>query len=201
MAQSFPGKSAPTCQSTPKPGHRLVLPTGMDPTKGQDVMNHSIPGEDTLTFVTLDDSHGKHSVDSGVILDISSIGERDEAPTSEMPAEESAEAGCSYPLSSKIDEIGKRAQDLIERINQSRAMDQEIMASFENELLSKVNEVCQQVKEQMFSSYEEHGRGMEASLQELSEVLERSSQLSMELQGVSQTLSAINTGLLQTPGP
>lgn len=62
----------------------------------------------------------------------------------------------------------------------------------------QVSEVCQQVKEQMFSSYEEHGCGMEANLKELSEVLERSSQLSMELQGASQTLSAINNSLQQT---
>lgn len=62
----------------------------------------------------------------------------------------------------------------------------------------QVREVCQQVKEQMYSSYEEHGRWMEANLQELSEVLERSSQLSMELQGASQTLSAINNSLQQT---
>lgn len=62
----------------------------------------------------------------------------------------------------------------------------------------QVREVCQQVKEQMYSSYEEHGRWMEANLQELSEVLERSSQLSIELQGASQTLSAINNSLQQT---
>ncbi|XP_029912789.1 synaptonemal complex central element protein 2 isoform X2 [Myripristis murdjan] len=164
-------------------------------------MNQSIPAEGTLTFVTPDDSHRQHSVDSSAFLNVSSISERDNVPMSEMPAEGDAEAQCSSPVSSSIEEIGKRAQDLIERINQSRAMDQEIMADFESKLISKVNEVCQQVKEQMFTSYEEHSCGMEASLQELSEVLERSSQLSSDLQEVSHTLSAINTGLLQTPGP
>lgn len=59
----------------------------------------------------------------------------------------------------------------------------------------QVSEMCQQVKEQMFEYYEQHSQGMEASITELSEVLERSSQLSMELQGASQTLAAINKGL------
>lgn len=65
----------------------------------------------------------------------------------------------------------------------------------------QVSEACQQLKEQVFTSYDEHGHRMEASLQELSEVLERSSQLSSELHGASQTLSVINVDLLQTPGP
>lgn len=55
--------------------------------------------------------------------------------------------------------------------------------------------MCQKVEEQMSRYYEEHSQGMESSLTELTEVLERSSQLSMELQGASQTLSAINKGL------
>uniref|UniRef100_A0A8C7VQS7 Synaptonemal complex central element protein 2 n=1 Tax=Oncorhynchus mykiss TaxID=8022 RepID=A0A8C7VQS7_ONCMY len=137
-------------------------------------------------------NEGKYDCpDSGI--DISNISNRrnvHNSTSSELPGEETTTV-----LSSTI---GKKAQDLIERINQSRAMDQEIMTTFENKLMNKVSEVCQQVKEQMFSSYEEHGCGMEANLKELSEVLERSSQLSMELQGASQTLSAINNSLQQT---
>ena len=63
----------------------------------------------------------------------------------------------------------------------------------------QVGDVCQQVKEQLFSSYEEQGQDMEQQLQELSRVLERSSQLSTELHQVSATLSVINTGLLNSP--
>ncbi|CAB1341964.1 unnamed protein product [Coregonus sp. 'balchen'] len=178
MSQLFFGKPAPTSQSTPKPGH------------GPD---QDIPDE-TFSFVTLDDSHGQQSEDSGInISNISDRGDVHNSTSSELPGEETTNV-----VSSTIEEIGKKAQDLIERINQSRAMDQEIMTTFENKLINKVSEVCQQVKEQMFSSYEEHGCGMEANLQELSEVLERSSQLSMELQGASQTLSAINNSLQQT---
>ncbi|KAM4635534.1 synaptonemal complex central element protein 2 [Polymixia lowei] len=193
MAQFFPAKSAPSCQSTPKPGHCLVMLAGKDPTEVQDVvMTQSLPGEDTWSSEIFDDGIGQHSEDSGVLLNISSISERDESPGSEMTAMEAAEA-----VSSKIEEIEKRTQDLIEWINRSRTADQEIITGFENKLL--MSQACQQVREQMFASYEEHGHGMEDGLQELSEVLERSSQLSSELEDASQTLSAINTGLLQTP--
>lgn len=56
------------------------------------------------------------------------------------------------------------------------------------------------MKEQMFEYYEKHSRGMETKLAELTEVLERSSQLGTELQEASQTLAAINKLLQQTPG-
>ncbi|XP_064843627.1 synaptonemal complex central element protein 2-like [Oncorhynchus masou masou] len=150
-----------------------------DPEQGHGP-EQDIPDE-TFSFVPLDESHGQQRRDVH------------NSTSSERPGEE-----ATTVLSLTIEEIGKKAQDLIERINQSRAMDQEIMTTFENKLMNKVSEVCQQVKEQMFSSYEEHGRGMEANLQELSEVLERCSQLSMELQGASQTLSAINNSLQRT---
>lgn len=42
------------------------------------------------------------------------------------------------PSNARIDEIGKKAQDLIERINQSRTMDQKLMNSFEEKLMKKV---------------------------------------------------------------
>ncbi|XP_031683527.1 synaptonemal complex central element protein 2-like isoform X2 [Oncorhynchus kisutch] len=172
MSQLLFGKPAPTFQSTPKLCHHHPS-SPKDPEQGHGP-EQDIPDE-TFSFVTLDESHGQ---------------QRHNSTSSERPGEE-----ATTVLSSTI---GKKAQDLIERINQSRAMDQEIMTTFENKLMNKVSEVCQQVKEQMFSSYEEHGRGMEANLQELSEVLERCSQLSMELQGASQTLSTINNSLQRT---
>ncbi|XP_036379678.1 synaptonemal complex central element protein 2, partial [Megalops cyprinoides] len=102
-------------------------------------------------------------------------------------------------ISLRINEIGKKAQDLVEKINEHRAMDQEIMNTFQDKLTQKVAEVCQRVKEQMFSSYEGNSRVIESRLVELSAVLERSSQLISELQDASQTLAAINMGLRQLP--
>ncbi|XP_056143666.1 synaptonemal complex central element protein 2 [Lampris incognitus] len=189
MAEFFTGALMPNCQSTPKPGRNPGKPSG-NPGKPS--------GKLCYTRVI---SSPLSSEDSGAVLDISTITEGGQCLGGETPFGETSETGCtSFPFSSKIKEIEKKAQDLIDRIPQNRDKDQEIINTFESKLLSKVSEACQQVKDQLFTSYEEHGHEMEASLQELSEVLERSSQLSSELQGVSQTLLAINTGLLQTPG-
>ncbi|CAL8302529.1 unnamed protein product [Merluccius merluccius] len=206
MAEFFTTKSVPTCQSTPKPGsHLLVQPQGTDgggPSSGEKAVSF-------VSFVSLDDDdddgggdgHVMSSEDSGIMLDISSITERSDSHVCKKPKLGDPQTSCSSLPGSKVDELGRRAQELVERINQSRDEDQEIICSFQDQLLSKVGEVCQQVKEQLFSSYEEQSQGMEEQLQELSRVLERSSQLSCELQDVSNTLSVINTGLLQTPGP
>ncbi|KAK0141682.1 Synaptonemal complex central element protein 2 [Merluccius polli] len=129
------------------------------------------------------------------MLDISSITERSDSHVCKKPKLGDPQTSCSFLPGSKVEELGRRAQELVERINQSRDEDQEIICSFQDQLLSKVGEVCQQVKEQLFSSYEEQSQGMEEQLQELSRVLER------EQPAELNTLSVINTGLLQTPGP
>ncbi|CAL8270743.1 unnamed protein product [Lota lota] len=200
MAELFPGKLAPICQSTPKPGgfNLLVQQAAEDRS-----INHATV-EKSLSFVTFDDGdHVMPSEDSGIRLDISSITQQGDSPFRKKPKLGDPQTACSSSSSSlpgsNVEDIGRRAQELVERINQSRDQDQEIICHFQNQLLSKVGDVCQQVKEQLFSSYEEQGRGMEAQLQELSCVLERSSQLSSELQEVSATLSVINTGLLHSP--
>ena len=64
-------------------------------------------------------------------------------------------------------------------------------------VISQVSMVCQQLKDHMFIVYEENSQAMEARLLELSQVLENCSQLLADLQGVSQDLAALNTGLCQ----
>ncbi|XP_071393447.1 synaptonemal complex central element protein 2-like [Centroberyx affinis] len=103
--------------------------------------------------------------------------------------------------SSSIDDISRRVQDLVGKINDSRTNDQKVMGSFQEKLGEKVTEVCQQMKEHMYTVYEENSHDMQAKLQELSEVLESCSKLSDELQGASQALASLRTGLAlsQTP--
>lgn len=169
-----------TFQSTPKSSHHHASAKVPD-----DGLNST---GDTLSFVTLNDSSEHQSEDSGIGVSNTS--------TRSLPINSTVEdVAVLSPTNSCIDEVGKKAQDLIERINERRAMDQHVMNSFEEKLIKKVSEMCQRVKEQMFEHYEQHSQGMEASIAELSEVLERSSQLSLELQGASQTLAAINKGL------
>ncbi|XP_067089763.1 synaptonemal complex central element protein 2 [Osmerus mordax] len=183
MDQFYIGESGPGRQSTSKSTYTAKERKTTSLTRPG--IEHDLSGDDTLSF-DLDESHEQQSEDSGANMSI--ISDREES------------SQLTFTLNSRIEEIGMRAQNLVERINQSRATDQEIMTSFENKLMSKVSEVCLQVKEQMFRSYDEHGRVMEGRLKELSEVLARSSQLSTELQGASHTLTAINMGLQQRPG-
>lgn len=63
--------------------------------------------------------------------------------------------------------------------------------------MSQISLVCQHMKDHMFSVYEENSQAMEARLTELSQILQNCTRLLAELQGVSQDLAALNTGLRQ----
>ncbi|XP_054897591.1 synaptonemal complex central element protein 2 [Poeciliopsis prolifica] len=97
--------------------------------------------------------------------------------------------------SSYIDEISKRAQEMVEKINQERTRDQEMMESFQKQLTEKVAEMCQLIKEEMFTIYELNSNEIQVKLQELSEVLEKCSKLEHELLEASQALSCLKDGL------
>uniref|UniRef100_A0A672QP34 Synaptonemal complex central element protein 2 n=1 Tax=Sinocyclocheilus grahami TaxID=75366 RepID=A0A672QP34_SINGR len=121
MAQHFFGNSGSMAlQSTPKAGHHHSSAKVPD-----DGFNST--GE-TLSFVSLDDSNDE---DSGI--GVSKTSTRSSPGNGTME-----EAAVLTPTSSRIDEIGKKAQDLIERINERRAMDQHVMNSFEDKLIKKV---------------------------------------------------------------
>uniref|UniRef100_A0AAZ3P3S5 Synaptonemal complex central element protein 2 n=1 Tax=Oncorhynchus tshawytscha TaxID=74940 RepID=A0AAZ3P3S5_ONCTS len=96
---------------------------------------------------------------------------------------------------SRIDDIGKKVQDLVGKINDSRTMDQTIMDNFQDKLVEKVGEICGQMKEHMYTVYEENSHAMQATLQELTLVLESCSKLNTELHTVSQALAGLNRGL------
>ncbi|KAJ8404155.1 hypothetical protein AAFF_G00339280 [Aldrovandia affinis] len=174
-----------TSQSTPKPKDNS---TSQDHNAGPD------PDLDATaersTFGSLDGSYEQQ------VSDDSGIGGLRSEPDGDLRSEDSA---YFSGLGTRVDEIGRRAQHLVETINVSRATDQEIMDDFQERLNKKVNEVCQQVREQVFSGYEINNHLMESRLRELSEVLGRSSQLIAELQAASRTLAAINKGLCKTP--
>uniref|UniRef100_A0A6Q2ZJU6 Synaptonemal complex central element protein 2 n=1 Tax=Esox lucius TaxID=8010 RepID=A0A6Q2ZJU6_ESOLU len=97
--------------------------------------------------------------------------------------------------SSMIDDIGKKVQVLVGKVNDSRAMDQKIMDNFQDKLSERVSETCGQMKENMYTVYEDNSRAMQATLQEMTLVLENCRKLSTELDVVSQVLTGLNKGL------
>ncbi|XP_008278169.1 synaptonemal complex central element protein 2 [Stegastes partitus] len=100
--------------------------------------------------------------------------------------------------SSNIDDISRRAQEMVENINHSRTSDQKVMDSFEENLLDKVREMCQQMKGHMYTVYEEDSDAMQVKLQELSEVLESCTKLNRELLEATQALACLREGLAIT---
>ncbi|XP_073327004.1 synaptonemal complex central element protein 2 [Pagrus major] len=123
---------------------------------------------------------------------------------SEMPEDHDSSRGMSSSLSitdiqenicSSIDDIRGRVQDLVEEINDSRTSDQKVMDSFEEKLMKKVPEMCQQMKEHMYTVYEENSNKMEVKLQELFEVLERCTKLNTELMEATQALAGLREDL------
>uniref|UniRef100_A0A8P4G000 Synaptonemal complex central element protein 2 n=1 Tax=Dicentrarchus labrax TaxID=13489 RepID=A0A8P4G000_DICLA len=97
--------------------------------------------------------------------------------------------------SSRIDDISRRVQDLVEKINDSRTSDQTVMDSFQEKLMEKVTEMCQQMKEHMYTVYEENSNEMQVKLQELSEVLESCTKLNTELMEATNALAGLREGL------
>ncbi|KAK5610618.1 hypothetical protein CRENBAI_002402 [Crenichthys baileyi] len=97
--------------------------------------------------------------------------------------------------SSCIDDISKKAQEMVEKINHGRTRDQEMMDSFQEKLTEKVTEMCQLMKEHMYIVYEKNSNEIQVKLQELSEVLENCSKLNQELLEASQALACLRDGL------
>lgn len=61
--------------------------------------------------------------------------------------------------------------------------------------IPQVSEVCQQMKENMYTVYERNSNEMQVKLQELTEVLESCTQLSKELMEATQALTGLREGL------
>ncbi|CAK6962917.1 synaptonemal complex central element protein 2 isoform X2 [Scomber scombrus] len=105
--------------------------------------------------------------------------------------------------SSSIDDVSTRVQKLVEKINHSRTSDQKVMDNFQEKLVEKVKDICQQMKEHMYMVYEENSNEMQVKLQELSEVLESCTKLNKELLEASRALAHLREGfaISQTSDP
>ena len=61
--------------------------------------------------------------------------------------------------------------------------------------IPQVSEMCQQMKEQVYTEYENNSSNMQVKLQELTEVLERCAKLNNELTEATQALGTLRGGL------
>ncbi|XP_061888989.1 synaptonemal complex central element protein 2 [Entelurus aequoreus] len=94
-----------------------------------------------------------------------------------------------------VNDISRRVQDLVQKVHDRRTSDQKEIEDFQETILEKVTEMCQQMKQDMYIAYEENSGVMEVKLQELTEVLERCSVLQNELMEASSVLANIRENL------
>ncbi|XP_059195672.1 synaptonemal complex central element protein 2 [Centropristis striata] len=96
---------------------------------------------------------------------------------------------------SSADDISGKVQELVEKINNHRASDQKVMDTFQEKLIERVTEMCQQMKEHMYTVYEDNSEKMQVKLQELQEVLRSCTKLQDELIEASRALASLRGGL------
>uniref|UniRef100_A0A3Q4I639 Synaptonemal complex central element protein 2 n=1 Tax=Neolamprologus brichardi TaxID=32507 RepID=A0A3Q4I639_NEOBR len=96
--------------------------------------------------------------------------------------------------SSRTDDISRKAQESVEKINQSRISNQKMIDSFQEKLVEKVTELCMEMKEHMYRVYEENSDKMQVNLQELQEVLENAVS-SQHVSGLSGNIQCLATAI------
>uniref|UniRef100_A0AAX7TCL3 Synaptonemal complex central element protein 2 n=1 Tax=Astatotilapia calliptera TaxID=8154 RepID=A0AAX7TCL3_ASTCA len=96
--------------------------------------------------------------------------------------------------SSRTDDISRKAQELVEKINQSRISNQKMIDSFQETLVEKVTDLCMQMKEHMYRVFEENSDRMQVNLQELQEVLDSCTKFSHELLEANRALACLREG-------
>ncbi|XP_074835888.1 synaptonemal complex central element protein 2 [Carettochelys insculpta] len=102
-------------------------------------------------------------------------------------------------LDSNIEKLQKGTQQLIEKINENRKKDHTVMSNFRDSLLLKVSSLAEKLEEMMFLIYDRHNKQMQDKLQELSEIMERVSQIQTELKQVCHTVEAAYKDLCLQP--
>ncbi|XP_053320649.1 synaptonemal complex central element protein 2 [Spea bombifrons] len=102
-------------------------------------------------------------------------------------------------LEATVDALQRRAQSLIDKINEGRSKDQAIMKNFNESLAMKVNELSQCLEDKMYNVYDHHNKQLQDRLQELPEIIERIGQLQDELKQVCQTVATVYKDLCVQP--
>ncbi|XP_028611328.1 synaptonemal complex central element protein 2 isoform X1 [Grammomys surdaster] len=115
----------------------------------------------------------------------------EETPTSVAPS-----ASCQLPgpfssLDSSIETLKKKAQELIENINESRQKDHALMTNFRDSLKMKVSDLTEKLEERMYQVYSHHSKIIQERLQEFTQKMAKISHLEMELKQVCQTVETV----------
>ncbi|KAK7797166.1 hypothetical protein U0070_020305 [Myodes glareolus] len=94
-------------------------------------------------------------------------------------------------LESSIEILKKKAQELIENINESRQKDHALMTTFRDNLKKKVSDLTEKLEERMYQVYSNHSKIIQERLQEFTQKMTKISLLEMELKQVCQTVETV----------
>ncbi|ELR52920.1 Synaptonemal complex central element protein 2, partial [Bos mutus] len=104
-------------------------------------------------------------------------------------------------LDSSIDMLKKRAQELIENINESRQKDHALMTNFRDSLKIKVSDLTEKLEERMYQIYNHHNKIIQEKLQEFTQKMAKISHLETELKQVCHTVETVYKDLCVQPEP
>ncbi|XP_059120448.1 synaptonemal complex central element protein 2 isoform X1 [Peromyscus eremicus] len=94
-------------------------------------------------------------------------------------------------LDSSIEILKKKAQELIENINESRQKDHALMTNFRDSLKMKVTDLTEKLEERMYQVYSHHSKIIQERLQEFTQKMAKISLLEMELKQVCHTVETV----------
>ncbi|XP_027632575.1 synaptonemal complex central element protein 2 [Tupaia chinensis] len=81
----------------------------------------------------------------------------------QLPMLEGKPGPCFSSLESSIEVLKKRAQELIENINESRQKDHALMTNFRDSLKIKVSDLTEKLEERMYQIYDHHHKDLHES--------------------------------------
>uniref|UniRef100_A0A7N4PTU3 Synaptonemal complex central element protein 2 n=2 Tax=Sarcophilus harrisii TaxID=9305 RepID=A0A7N4PTU3_SARHA len=102
-------------------------------------------------------------------------------------------------LDASIETLQKRAQQLIDSINESRQKDHTLMSNFRDSLKMKVSDLVEKLEERMYQIYDHHNKLIQDKLQEFSEKIEKINNLETELKQVCHTVETVYKDLCVQP--
>ncbi|XP_037674002.1 synaptonemal complex central element protein 2 isoform X2 [Choloepus didactylus] len=94
-------------------------------------------------------------------------------------------------LDSSIDILKKRAQELIENINESRQKDHALMTNFRDSLKIKVSDLAEKLEERMYQLYNHHNQIIQEKLQEFTQKMGKITHLETELKQVCHSVETV----------
>ncbi|XP_040096796.1 synaptonemal complex central element protein 2 isoform X2 [Oryx dammah] len=112
---------------------------------------------------------------------------------------EGKSGSCFSSLDSSIDILKKRAQELIENINESRQKDHALMTNFRDSLKIKVSDLTEKLEERMYQIYNYHNKIIQEKLQEFTQKMAKISHLETELKQVCYTVETVYKDLCVQP--